>query len=669
MLGSPLQLFTFLNTIGKNASMALVNPRPRKTPHYDMYFTASAGLLLLLMAVLAGGAALRESVTVDEVAHIGAGASYLQKLDLRLNEEHPPLPKIWAAIPLVLRGTHADYSQASWTFSEKKFFGAYLGQWIFGAWVLNRWNDPVSTLMWARLPMLLLALVLGWSLFALGRRLGGNWGGLLCLAVYATSPVFLAFGPLVHTDIPVTLFSLLALWTFAEVWREPDRKKSLLFGLCLAAEILSKFTSGILFFAFGIFAFATRWWPVTGQPGTKIEKRLWRRLRWCATLKGIAWASLFVYVFYFVFSMGQTTDSLSFIGHGRGWIPVRRLLMPAWLFLRGLFMVLITASRPTFILGHAYPHGVWFYYPAVFALKSSPGFLGLLALALIVALLGRRKRAAEKSAIPNDVRVHWRVLWVSLIVFTAVCMLSHLDISIRHFTVPIALLVLMLAPLPRMLATLCLTKLRLAQVSAACVIVLIGCCLFTAVRTYPFYFPYTNFLNFGHPVYTLLNDSNVDWNQSLPEVRKFAGQRGLQKIALDWYGLTDSTADVPGSYEWNCEQPAASDGGQWAVVSANLILDSRNCEWLLQYPHEDIAGGSMLAVHLPQTIAAAGTPGGPPLPSQFHQFFGMPFDIRSLFINLARNPDQIPEAYARLEQKFKLEYAARNHPGRSAPAP
>ncbi len=40
-------------------------------------FVLLADLLLLLMAVLAGGAALRESVTVDEVSHIGAGVSYL----------------------------------------------------------------------------------------------------------------------------------------------------------------------------------------------------------------------------------------------------------------------------------------------------------------------------------------------------------------------------------------------------------------------------------------------------------------------------------------------------------------------------------------------------------------------------------------------------------------
>src|SRR5438270_10816248 len=89
-----------------------------------------AVLLLALMAFLAGGAALRESATVDEVSHIGAGVSYLQRLDLRMNPEHPPLPKVLAAIPLVLRGVRADYSHVSWTISER-FFPAYMGQWVF----------------------------------------------------------------------------------------------------------------------------------------------------------------------------------------------------------------------------------------------------------------------------------------------------------------------------------------------------------------------------------------------------------------------------------------------------------------------------------------------------------------------------------------------------------
>ena len=55
---------------------------------------SSAILLLALMAVLMVGAIRRESITLDEVAHIGAGVSYLQKLDLRLNTEHPPLGKV-----------------------------------------------------------------------------------------------------------------------------------------------------------------------------------------------------------------------------------------------------------------------------------------------------------------------------------------------------------------------------------------------------------------------------------------------------------------------------------------------------------------------------------------------------------------------------------------------
>jgi dolichyl-phosphate-mannose--protein O-mannosyl transferase len=219
--------------------------------------------LLAVMAVLAGGAARRESVTVDEVAHIGAGVSYLQKLDLRMNEEHPPLAKVLAALPLVLRGVHADYSNTSWTFSGK-MFNAYLGEWVFGHWLIMRWNDPYSTVLWARAPMLLLTLLLGFAICVYGSRLGGVWGGLLCLCVYASMPAFLAFGPLVITDIAITLFWVLAVWQLAEMWRSPSRWTVLKFGLVLAGAFLSKFSSGLLFFVFVAFALSLR---LAGCPG------------------------------------------------------------------------------------------------------------------------------------------------------------------------------------------------------------------------------------------------------------------------------------------------------------------------------------------------------------------------------------------------------------------
>jgi len=237
----------------------------------------SVVLLLALMAVLADGAARRESVTFDEIAHIGAGVSCLQKLDMRLNEEHPPLAKVLAALPLVVRGVHADYSHLSWAFSGSGMFKQYLGEWIFGHWLIARWNDPIATVFWARQPMLLLTLALGIVLFLYGSRLGDKWGGVLCLCTFATMPVMLAFGPLVLTDIAIALFVVLTLWTFASMWRSPSRGTVACFGLALGGALLSKFSAGLLFFCFPAFILSLRWRPASEQPADKVQLRAWRR--------------------------------------------------------------------------------------------------------------------------------------------------------------------------------------------------------------------------------------------------------------------------------------------------------------------------------------------------------------------------------------------------------
>src|SRR5260370_30242649 len=232
---------------------------------------AGAVLLLIIMFFLAGGAALHESATVDEIAHVGAGLSYLQRLDLRLIPEHPPLGKVLAAIPLAIRGAHADYSSAAWQLSAD-FFPAYGAQWIFGDAVLGRWNAWKSTLMWARFPMLILTLLLGWLIYHYGKSLGGPWGGLLCLGAYVTTPAFLVFGPLVITDLPVTLFSLMALWQLGEIWAEPSRRNALLFGGALGASVLSKFTGLLMVPVIIVLFVQTRFWPTAAQPLTKDER-------------------------------------------------------------------------------------------------------------------------------------------------------------------------------------------------------------------------------------------------------------------------------------------------------------------------------------------------------------------------------------------------------------
>jgi len=254
--------------------------------------------------------------------------------------------------------------------------------------------------------------------------------------------------------------------------------------------------------------------------------------------------------------------------------------------------------------------------------------------------------------------VHWRALWVSLIVFTFFCLLSRLTISIRHFTVPMILLTLLLAPLPRMLGQLLASAPAAARLLTGLTALLAASCLFSALRAYPYYFPYANAIASRRPLYSLMSDSNVDWDQSLPEVKRFADQHRLPKIGMDAYSLSDITGTVPQSEFWDCQRPTASDEGQWVAISANMIQDGGNCLWLMQYPHETLGGGSMYAVHLPEHIPPAGSPGGPPLPATFRVFAGAPFDVRVFFLYYIHHPEKIPRTNQEAGAAFSPENRA-----------
>jgi hypothetical protein len=234
--------------------------------------------------------------------------------------------------------------------------------------------------------------------------------------------------------------------------------------------------------------------------------------------------------------------------------------------------------------------------------------------------------------------------------------------------VPSALLILMLAPLPRMLSELRDRNPIAATLGAGAIAALAAGCLFTAVRAYPNYFPYINALRLGRPAYVLVNDSNVDWNQSLPDVKLFAETHRLQEIGLDEYGFSDPTVFVPQAKTWNCQSPTPQDEGQWVALSANFILDGHNCAWLMQYPRETLAGGSMYAIRLPAHIPAAGSAGGPPLPSAYREFGGitMPFDLRILFMHVFQSPDDLPQAVEWMQAAFA---AVSKSPGQPLPKP
>ena len=126
----------------------------------------------------------------------------------------------------------------------------------------------------------------------------------------------------------------------------------------------------------------------------------------------------------------------------------------AWRCLR------LRGKPPAYILGHSYPHGVWFFFPSCSC--SSPISLSSFAR----SRAGRWHRCASfrpvrLALIPEGMELHWRAVWVFLLVFTGACIFSRFQFSIRHFSVSLALLILMLAPLPRALEST--AKFRLAS--------------------------------------------------------------------------------------------------------------------------------------------------------------------------------------------------------------
>jgi len=208
----------------------------------------------------------------------------------------------------------------------------------------------------------------------------------------------------------------------------------------------------------------------------------------------------------------------------------------------------------------------------------------------------------------------------------------------------------LLAPLPRTLQLLRSSGWSVARPAVWLTVVLALASVVTAVRAYPYYLPFMNSLSAGHPAYDLVSDSNLDWNQGFPDVEDFVHQRGLTHILIDEYGFSEPSVYVPEARFWNCQLAVPEDGGQWAVVSANMVEDSHNCLWLLQFPHEALAGGSMYAFELPGVIPPAGTPGGPPSPENYRKFGGIPLpgDGRLMFLDSIRDPLELQPSWNRM---------------------
>ena len=61
----------------------------------------------------------------------------------------------------------------------------------------------------------------------------------------------------------------------------------------------------------------------------------------------------------------------------------------------------------------------------------------------------------------------------------------------------------------------------------------------------------------------------------------------------------------------------------------------------------------MWAVQLPNPIPADGSEGGPPAPAARKILFGMPFDVRTVFLDLDRNPEKLHSTMEKMMREFQ----------------
>lgn len=117
-----------------------------------------------LSTVVALGTIKNQSPTIDEPLHLLAGYSYLKWGDYRVNPEHPPLAKMFGALPLLALDVKDPRPSApEWDKIHEQRPGLPATQVAAEMFFLQ--NDAEALFFYSKLPFVFLALVLGLFVF------------------------------------------------------------------------------------------------------------------------------------------------------------------------------------------------------------------------------------------------------------------------------------------------------------------------------------------------------------------------------------------------------------------------------------------------------------------------------------------------------------------------
>jgi hypothetical protein len=392
--------------------------------------------------------------------------------------------------------------------------------------------------------------------------------GLLAASVVGAllvwSPNILAFSAVATTDACFVVTSLGALAAIDAYLQHSTWRRfvvaGIVTGIALAAKNSALFLIPVVFVALA-FAACRR---VPRSPGG------WTRGVGGAAAHTVGFAVVALVAAWAIYGFGMTqvldnnwTPPASIrgpIGDVVKYVGMMRLPSP----LRGIVGQLMHSrgGQPAFLMGQRSIRGWWSYFPLAFLFKSTPAEL-LLAATLPCLLWFTRK----------NLDVPLRLLLLSLGFVGVTLVSSSLDIGIRHALIVYPMLIL--------LAVDCASRVcaRHPRAFAAVAASLVALQCASAVSTAPRYLSYFNarFTPAGQG-YTRLADSNLDWGQDLPTLKKALTSRATDRALLAYFGAAPPLAYGIHAVPWNAPDERAVSACRWVAISATL-LDGVYLRW------------------------------------------------------------------------------------------
>jgi hypothetical protein len=503
-----------------------------------------AALLLLVLVAELGFSVRRQSQTFDEAFHIYAGYRHWQCGDFGINPEHPPLAKLVATIPLLFDRPKNPGSPCATDSTNKWVDFELTTNFLYS-------NNAGRTLAETRLFIASFTLLLALLVFVAARRMFGGSVALIALLLAVFEPSILGHGALVTTDLAETCCFFAAVYAFYCYTEKPTKRRLIFCGLAAGFALVAKHSGVLLFPVLTILAVADGWirWRASAPQGfggpTEWKPYVVRQIAALAVIFALAATTLWgFYRFRYSARPAGHAMTQSFPDFLQDSIQNRqahsvmlstviprltRLLPESYLYGLADITTDSAAGRPAFILGHLYPTGQWFYFPVVFLIKCTLGFLGLLVLTPFA--FGNLWSAKRRETL---------FLLVPVSVYFGVSMTSHLNFGVRHI-LPVYPFLIVLAAAAAWQFT------RQWRVWRYTVIFLVVFHCASSLRAFPHYLSYSNELWGGaEGTYRYLADTNADWGQGLIEEREYLARNRITDCWIAYNGTADlDYYDIP----------------------------------------------------------------------------------------------------------------------------